>query len=147
MIAAGVIVPMSSSPATAATSDNASYHPLSPARILDTRSGNGAPKAKPGSGATMDLQVTGRGGVPSSGVSAVVMNVTVTQPSAGGHLTAWPTGSSLPLASNLNFVAGQTVPNLVVAKVGTGGKLNLRNNFGQVHVVADAVGWYDENET
>ncbi|HEV2069726.1 MAG TPA: S8 family serine peptidase [Acidimicrobiales bacterium] len=123
---------------------NALYNPLVPSRILDTRSGNGAPKAKLGSGATMDLQVTGRGGVPSSGVNAVVMNVTVTEPSSGGHLTAWPTGSSLPLASNLNFVAGQTVPNLVVAKVGTGGKVSLRNNFGEVHVVADVVGWYGQ---
>jgi hypothetical protein len=117
---------------------------LEPSRILDTRSGNGAPPVKVGQGATVDLQVSGRGGVPASGVSAVVMNVTVTEPSASSFLTAWPTGSPRPNASNLNYVAGQTVPNLVVAKVGTGGKVSLFNLSGNTHVVADVVGWYGE---
>ena len=125
-------------------SDNGRYHPLEPSRILDTRSGNGAPATKVGQGATLDLQVTGRGGVPAAGVSAVVMNVTVTEPSAGSFLTAWPTGSGRPDASNLNYVAGQTVPNLVVAKVGTGGKVSLFNLAGSTHVIADVVGWYSE---
>ncbi|HEV2068361.1 MAG TPA: S8 family serine peptidase, partial [Acidimicrobiales bacterium] len=49
------------------------YHALEPSRILDTRSGNGAPAAKVGPGARVDLQVTGRGGVPATGVTAVVM--------------------------------------------------------------------------
>ncbi|MBW3547043.1 MAG: S8 family serine peptidase [Actinobacteria bacterium] len=122
----------------------ARYHPLTPARILDTRSGNGAPAAKVGAGAKVDLQVTGRGGVPTTGVGAVVMNVTVTEPTAASHLTAWPTGSSRPVASNLNYVAGKTVPNLVVAKVGSGGKVSLHNNSGQIHVIADVVGWYGD---
>ena len=61
----------------------------------------------------MNLQVTGRGGVPTGGVGAVVMNVTVTEPSAASHVTAWPSASSRPVASNSNYVAGQTVPDLV----------------------------------
>ncbi len=121
----------------------ARYHPLSPARILDTREGNGARQVKVGQGQTIALQVTGRGNVPASGVSAVVMNVTVTEPTAPSVLTVWPAGESVPKASNLNYVAGQTVPNLVVVKVGTGGKVNLRNVSGSTHVVADVVGWYD----
>ena len=121
----------------------ARYNPLTPSRILDTRFGNGAPAAMVGPGATLELQVTGRGGVPASGVSAVVMNVTVTQPTAASYLTAFPTGEVLPLAANLNFVAGQTVPNLVVAKVGAGGKVSLYNAAGGVHVIADVAGWYD----
>ena len=127
----------------APTTSGARYNPLSPSRILDTRLGNVAPAAPLGPGAALDLQVTGRGGVPASGVSAVVLNVTVTEPSAGSVLTAFPTGQTLPLASNLNFSAGQTVPNLVVVKVGTGGKVSLYNAFGTVHVVADVAGWYD----
>ena len=51
---------------------------LTPARVLDTRTGNGAPPAPLGAGVAMDVQVTGRGGVPATGVSAVVLNVTVT---------------------------------------------------------------------
>jgi hypothetical protein len=80
--------------------------------------------------------------VPATGVSAVVMNVTVTQPTASSVLTVWPSGEPQPNASNLNYVAGQTVPNLVVVKVGAGGKVNLRNYSGSTHVVADVVGWY-----
>ena len=118
------------------------YYPLTPARILDTRNGTGAPAGKLGQAATLELQVTGQGGVPASGVSAVVLNVTVTEPTAPGYLTAWPTGVALPLAANLTFVAGQTVPNLVVVKVGTGGKVSLYNAVGATHVVADVGGYY-----
>ena len=73
-------------------------------------------------GVTTDRSVvTGRGGVPASGVGAVALNVTVTNPTAPSFLTVWPTGDTAPLASNLNYLPGQTVPNLVIAKVGTGG--------------------------
>ena len=118
------------------------YHALAPARLLDTRTGVGALLQKLVPGGRLDLQVTGRGGVPAAGVSAVVLNVTVTEPSAGGFLTAWPTGDMLPLASNLNFLTGQTVPNLVVAKVGEGGRVSLYNGGGGTHVVGDVAGWF-----
>lgn len=120
----------------------ARFNPLPPARILDTREGNGAPLGKVGSAGVVDLQVTGRGGVPASGVSAVTINVTVTEPTALGFITAWPAGEPQPLASNLNFVAGQTVPNLVVVKVGAGGKVRLYNSSGTTHLIADVAGWY-----
>jgi hypothetical protein len=86
--------------------------------------------------------VTGRGGVPATGVSAVVLNVTVTEPSAGSYLTAWPAGQSRPVVSNLNYAAGQTVPNLVVVKVGAGGVVNLFNFAGATYVIADVAGWF-----
>ncbi|HWI02865.1 MAG TPA: hypothetical protein VNT52_03435, partial [Acidimicrobiales bacterium] len=98
--------------------------------------------AKPGPASVQELQVTGRAGVPETGVSAVVLNVTVTEPTAGSYLTGWPAGVAQPLASNLNYVAGLTVPNLVVVKVGEGGKVNLYNNAGWAHVIADVAGWY-----
>lgn len=122
----------------------AGYTSLVPARILDTRLAVGAPAAPVGQGSTLDLQVTGRGGVPASGVSAVVLNVTVTQPTAASFLTAWPTGSPSPLAANLNYTAGLTVPNLVVVKVGAGGKVSLYNDAGSTHVVADVAGWFSD---
>jgi hypothetical protein len=56
-------------------------------------------------------------------VAAVVLNVTVVQARAGGYATVFPCGEAVPNASNLNFAAGQTVPNAVVAKVGAGGKV------------------------
>ena len=123
-----------------------SFVSLPPSRILDTRNGNGvpAPGAVPGQG-LVNLQVTGRGGVPASGVGAVVLNVTVTQPNWDGSVVAFPTGEPKPLASNLNFVAGQTIPNLVTVKVGAGGQVTLANNQipgKTVHLVADVAGYY-----
>jgi hypothetical protein len=116
---------------------------LAPSRLLDTRVGNGAPNAPVAANGTVDLQVTGRGGVPASGVAAVVVNVTVTAPTTAGFLTVYPTGTSQPTASNLNFTAGQTIPNLVTVKIGTGGKIKLTNNSaGSVQLIADVAGYY-----
>ena len=121
------------------------YHPTSPARILDTRNGTGVPggaQGQLGSGHTLEVQVTGAGGVPAT-ATAVVLNVTAADsPGPDSYLTVWPTGSPQPLASNLNFVAGQTVPNLVIAKIGTGGKITFYNNLGSTVVVADVQGWF-----
>ena len=116
---------------------------LTPSRILDTRIGNGAPQAKVGPGAVVDLQVLGRGGVPNAGnVGAVAMNVTVDGPDSESFVTVWPKGEGLPDASNLNMRAGQTVPNLVVAKVGADGQVSLRNAFGSTDLIADVLGWF-----
>ncbi len=128
---------------TGAATSGARYTPLTSSRILDTRSGNGAPAAPLGPGASVDLQVTGRGGVPASGVSAVVLNVSVTQPSTTSFLTAFPTGQARPGSSNLNFTANQSATNVVVAKVGAEGKVTLYNALGTVHVLTEVAGWYD----
>ncbi len=134
--------PQSAASSAVTPASGARFNPLPPARVLDTREGNGAPLGKVAPNSSIDLQVTGRGDVPATGVSAVVLNVTVTEPTAVGFLTAWPAGETRPLASNLNFSAGQTVPNLVVVKVGAGGKVSLYNSSGSTHVIADVSGWY-----
>ena len=118
------------------------YTPLIPARILDTRDGTGGIAGPVAGGhARVDVQVTGRGGVPAVGVSAVILNATVTQPAGRGYLTISPTGTARPLASDLNYAAGETRPNLVVVKVGTGGKVSLFTSAG-THVVFDVAGWF-----
>jgi hypothetical protein len=116
--------------------------PLTPQRILDTRTANGGHQAVFGPGETFDLQVTGQGGVPVSNVTAVVLNVTVTKPTASSFLTIWPEGDPKPTASNLNFLANQTIPNLVVVKVGPDGKISVFNGSGTVHVIVDVFGWF-----
>ena len=87
------------------------------------------------------LSVVGRGGVPS-GATAVVLNVTAVDASASGYVTVYPDGSARPLASNLNVGPGQTVPNLVVAKLGSNGKVCLYNHAGTVDLVADVNGYF-----
>ena len=116
--------------------------PVTPARLLDTRSNNGATGPVP-AGGTVKLQVDGRGGLPASGVGAVVLNVTVTQAKAAGVVTAYPDLVSRPGTSNLNFSAGQTVPNLVVVPVGSDGKVDLYNSSaGTVQLIADVSGYF-----
>ena len=121
----------------------ARFHPVTPARVLDTRQGTGAQATPLGAGSRLNLPVTGRGGVPTAGVSALVMNVTVTAPTSLSYLTVFPGGETLPVTSSVNYVAGQTVPNLVTVKVGAGGQVAIYNALGTAHVIADVAGWYD----
>jgi hypothetical protein len=124
------------------------YNPLTPARILDTRSGMGAPKAPLGPNQFLTLQVTGAGLVPPSGVSAVILNVTVTGPTAPGYLTVYPADApSRPTASNLNFVAGQTAPNRVIVKLSALGQVRIYNPAGSVQVIADVGGWFTDQSS
>ena len=101
------------SSAVASVSGSAGFVGVSPARLLDTRSGgvtvDGAQEAGGGfgSGETRRLPVVGRGGVPAAGVGAVVVNVTVAGASAAGYVTVFPSGEVRPLASNLNYRRGR----------------------------------------
>jgi hypothetical protein len=112
---------------------------VSPVRLLDTRTGPARPVS---GGHQVSIPVLGRGGIPASGVGAVVLNVTATGATRGGNVVAYADGGAVPAASNLNFVAGQTVPNLVLAPVGTDGKVDLFvRSTGSVHLVADVSGY------
>ena len=122
------------------------YTPLSPSRIEDTRVAAGGLQAALGPGATAEVQITGRGGVPLT-ASAVVLNVTVTQPTAEGFLTLYPAGTPRPLAANLNFTPAKTVPNLVVVKLGAGGRVAVFNSNGSTHVIFDVAGYFVDGAT
>ncbi|WP_211240787.1 choice-of-anchor D domain-containing protein [Hamadaea tsunoensis] len=119
------------------------YFPVQPQRLLDTRSGLGAPKAPVKAGGVIHLQVSN--GSPSIGVSAVVLNVTVTGPTTSGFVTVYPTGKPRPTTSSLNFPKGWTGANSVTVAVGTGGKIDLYNNSGSTHLIVDIVGSYAAN--
>lgn len=118
------------------------FVPLNPARLLDTRTGQGGNNAPLATGAQTEVRVTGVGGVPATGATGVVLNVTVADPTAAGYITAWPSGEGQPTVSNLNYIAGQNVPNLVTVKVGANGRVNMFNSQGNTNVIADVVGYY-----
>jgi hypothetical protein len=121
------------------------YTWVTPKRLLDTRTGTGVGgSAKPvAANGTVRLKVASLGSVPASGVTAVVLNVTVTAPTGGGYVTVYPGGSALPNASNLNFSAGETVPNLVTVPLGADGTVSLTNRSGgTTHLIADVFGYY-----
>jgi hypothetical protein len=123
--------------------------PLAPARLLETRSapgletidgefqGIGSVRA----GSTVELRVAGRGGVPASGVGAVMLNVAATNPQDLGFVTVFPCGMDRPLAANVNYRPGQTVPNAVLARIGEGGRVCLYSR-STVELVVDVNGWF-----
>ncbi len=118
--------------AAGATPTPGSVLPLTPARLADTRT-----TVALAPGADLTVPVAGRAGVPASGVSAALVNVTATDTTAAGWLVAYP-GGALPTASNVNFVAHQTVGNAAWATLGPDGQVRIRNGSpGTVHVVVD----------
>jgi hypothetical protein len=118
--------------------NEATYHPTTPVRVLDTRTATGGHPAK----VTANEDVTLDTGVPD-GATAAVLNLTVTAPTSSGFFTAYAADQSLPLASNVNFVATQTAANLAVVPVDSTGHVKIRNgSSGMSHMVADVAGWY-----
>ncbi|WP_441250960.1 PKD domain-containing protein [Kitasatospora sp. McL0602] len=110
------------------------FRPTTPTRLVDTRDpGKGAL----GAGASLAVA----SGAPA-GATGAVLNVTATAPTTAGYLTAWADGSAKPGTSNLNFTAGQTVPNHVTTPLGGNGKFDVYNFNGSTQVVADLFGYF-----
>ena len=121
-------------------------HPLNPARVLETRSGlptiDGQQQgigALVGGSAT-EVQIGGRALVPVD-ATAAVLTVTVTEAAGSGFATVFPCGAAIPTASNINFVAGATLANMVVSKLGQGGAVCVFTNQG-THLVVDVSGYF-----
>ena len=98
--------------------DEPMFTGLTPERFLDTRA-----TGRVAAGSVTVVPVEGRPGIPND-ARAVVLNVTAVDPLEAGFVTVFPCvgddGGAPPEASNLNFVAGQTVPNAVISRIGTG---------------------------
>jgi hypothetical protein len=120
----------------------AGFHGTVPARLLDTRAGVGAPAGRLAAGDVVTLPITGRSeaGIPAD-ASAIVLNVTATEPEAAGYVTVWPCDQPQPAASNLNVDGSATVPNLVIAPVSADGTVCLSTMNG-LQLLADVEGWF-----
>ncbi|GAA3314462.1 hypothetical protein [Arthrobacter ramosus] len=123
--------------AAAAGGTSGALIPIAPTRFLDTR--NTSPVA---GGSAVSFQVAGVNGIPAN-VSAVTFNLTVANPTSFGFVTAYPSGTARPNASNVNYASGQIVPNLVTVPVGSDGKVTLYNqSSGSAQLIADVSGYY-----
>src|SRR5690606_11518614 len=117
------------------------FNPVTPQRQFDTRDGTGGvPIGKIPAGGTLAFTVTGVNDIPV-GAAAVSLNVTVDQPEGMGYVTVFPCASPQPLASNLNFVAGQTVANSVIAPVDPAGAVCFFS-LVETHLISDVSGWF-----
>jgi hypothetical protein len=120
------------------------YVALAPTRISDTRASSGFQNAgrRVGQAGTIGVQVSGVGGVPTTGVAAVVVNVTVVDPTTESFVTVFPEGTTQPVVANLNFGAGETISNLVTVPIGSQGGVTIYNHSGSTDVVVDIEGYY-----
>jgi hypothetical protein len=123
------------------------YTPLTPVRICDTRPvstfapDNQCSGETVSAGGTRTIDVAGDFGVPAN-ATAVVLNVTVVNPDApsGGYLTVFPAGDAAPNASNINYVTGEAVPNLVEVGVGSSGMVSFFSS-AQTDLIVDLEGY------
>jgi Fibronectin type III domain/Papain family cysteine protease len=115
---------------------------VSPARLVDTRTGVGAPLGAVPAHGLITVQVTGRLTVPANGVTAVLINLNAFTPIASGYLTAWPTGAVRPPAQQSNFTAGHTSASYVIARVSSSGQISIYNGSSStVQISADIVAY------
>ena len=108
---------------------------VTPERLFDTRDNNGARRP---AASVYELDLSSKA---PAGARSVVMNVTATDPVGAGFVTVYPCDIVRPTASNLNYVAGQTVPNLVTVALGQSAKVCFYTH-NAAHLIADLSGWY-----
>lgn len=162
---AGPATPSVSAAPNAELKAGGEYHPLTPDRVLDTRTaldvaplGRKPTSSGPTSAAakTFNLDILGRGGVPADpdAVLGVVLNVTVDNPTHPGFLAVYPKGfdigaSGENISSLINFNPGDSVPNLAIVAVGDDDLITFNpvtgGNSGRIDVIVDVVGWISKS--
>jgi hypothetical protein len=125
----------------AAASVPSRFVPVAPRRVLDTRDGTGADRAPVAAGGVVVLALVANGIVPA-GATAVVVNVTATEPAGPGYVTAYPAGTAIPGTSALNVERpGQTIADLVTSALSPDGRLALTTSV-RTHLVVDLAGYF-----
>ena len=114
--------------------------PISPVRLRDTRNpaAPGVPQVQPGT--PLEVQVTGAPGIPTTGVTTAVLNVTAIDASGGGYLTVYPANIALPATSSVNYANNKAVPNTIFAPLSPDGKVKIYT-FRPANIIVDVMGW------
>jgi hypothetical protein len=129
---------------TLGTPNNTSFYTVTPCRVLDTRDSAGPDGPALSAGVPRTFAVAGRCLIPS-GAKSISANVTVTQPTAGGHLTVYPGGTSQPGTSTLNYSLRQTRANNALVPLGAGGTISAVSGQppgNTVHFILDVNGYF-----
>ncbi|MFS0706145.1 peptidoglycan recognition protein, partial [Cellulomonas sp. 179-A 9B4 NHS] len=121
---------------------NLRFVPVTPARLLDTRSTG----ASLGPASRVDVAVTGRAGIPAD-ARAVALNVTTVHSSGITHVRAWPAGAPVPDASVTNTDAQRVSAATTIVGVGGEGKVSLWNSAGSTHLLVDVSGYFVDGST
>jgi hypothetical protein len=124
------------------------FYTMAPCRLVDTRDAtgpNGGPALQPGQIRTFLL--AGSCGIPAGPLAAraLSVNITVVGPASGGNLILFPADQAPPVASSINFQAGQNRANNALVTLSAGGEIQVQSNTGApVHFVLDVNGWFQE---
>ena len=140
------------------TGSNATFVPLTPERLIDTRHngtrynnvpnwGIGPITAPLAANTTTTIKVAGEAGVPAGEVSTVILNVvadaaTTATSAQVGFLTVWASGDTQPGTFAMTYYGTESTTNLVMAKVGTDGKVNIHNYYASTELLVDVVGYF-----
>ena len=116
------------------------FHAIAPARVVDTRIGQGTSLAPIVGGCVLPVRVASLVDLPAA-AEAVSLSVTVVNPVAAGFVTVYPCQTGRPLASSLNYRAGQTVANQSIVPLDTADEVCLFASQ-QADVVVDVLGWF-----
>jgi hypothetical protein len=136
----------------AATPPPFAFFPLTPCRIADTRTVGGSGLMGAFGPPSMAAGSTRSFPIPTSDCNVPVtagaysLNITVVPQGALGYLTAWPTGSALPLTATLNWEDGGIVGNAAIVQAGTAGAISLFAN-NATDVVIDINGYFAPSST
>lgn len=128
--------------------DSGAFYGATPTRLVDTRNGTGWSQGRSTPAHPISIPIRGKtlsgGGthfVVPTDATAAALNITAVAPAASGYATVWPCGSKRPLASNLNFAAGATVANNVIAPIGANGSVCIYTNV-PTDIVVDMSGYF-----
>ncbi|HMF09702.1 MAG TPA: hypothetical protein VKJ00_11230 [Thermoanaerobaculia bacterium] len=123
----------------------ARLYTVAPCRVVDTRNATG-PLGGPGlnAGSARTFVIAGHCGIPAT-AKAISANITVTLGTTAGFLTLFPSGSTRPAASSINFLAGQTRANNAVIQLGASGDVNVFAGMAAgnaTHFILDLNGYF-----
>lgn len=121
------------------------FVPLPVSRLFDSRAEEAAPgpKGHIGAGQKVTVQIANRGGVPSTGVSAVALAVVATNTDGAGYLTVAPTITGVPSTSLINATAGETAPNGIITPLSPAGTVDVYAQSG-ADVAIDVSGYFTD---
>ncbi|MFN2384695.1 MAG: DUF2135 domain-containing protein [Thermoanaerobaculia bacterium] len=144
-VSGAIVIALLCARALSGQSSPAAYYTVEPCRVVDTRNpagSHGGPALA--AGGTRTFGIGSQCGVSSTAL-AVSANITVTGPGGPGHLTVYPAGAPAPLASSINFRAGQTRANNVIVPLGAGGGLVVASGqaTGTTHFLIDINGFFE----
>ena len=112
---------------------------LPPVQVLSTGATGGGGQLA--AGASRAVTLTGVGGVPKTGVSAVMFDLASSSTTADSWASVYPAGTTRQLSSVLNWGPGTSATNLVIAKVGKGGAIELYNHAGKANFTIVVLGY------